>query len=421
MHRVGSPVLIPRRCLQAAAADPRAVRPSAARERRAARNDGRRGKTGGGGGGTTGGSGGGTSGGDGAGTSGGAGTAGAGGTAVTARRSSRVNPNAFVHPGGLHKKSDMDRMRYLVAAGVEPWLSATTPCAPMRSRARVCRARQRDLDAGVARCRRARVEFESDANAAYLQALMWIVTRTRATPEGRRDLQCLEEPDRGDGRRHRAAQCRSLRLEAGRGRRDVQSTYDGWALPTSRRSRRCWSRACRAPQSLGRSPTPTGPSLAHRQRRSGRHGDQDFDRVARDDRDGGVPRRPDHVRPRASLLKGQTHRADDPCTSGPSPSGTQTDDNQYFTTYQVTRQNTTPDYGYNGVLEQLRVGERPDAGGVARSAARILRPGDLRRHRRRRRGTRAMPSGTRSTTACTRASSSWRATTRPPSRRSPIR
>jgi hypothetical protein len=50
-------------------------------------------------------------------------------------------------------------------------------------------------------------------------------------------------------------------------------------------------------------------------------------------------------------FNGQTHRADDlPYPAGPSPSGNQIDDNPYFTTYQVTRQSTTPDYGYNGVL-----------------------------------------------------------------------
>jgi hypothetical protein len=41
-----------------------------------------------------------------------------------ARRFVARDPNAFVHPGGLHKRSDMDRMRYLVAAGVEPWAAA---------------------------------------------------------------------------------------------------------------------------------------------------------------------------------------------------------------------------------------------------------------------------------------------------------
>ncbi|MGC4089934.1 MAG: DUF5010 C-terminal domain-containing protein [Polyangiaceae bacterium] len=51
-------------------------------------------------------------------------------------------------------------------------------------------------------------------------------------------------------------------------------------------------------------------------------------------------------------FKGLPHRADDlPYPSGPSPSGAQVDDNQYFTTYQATRGSSAADYGYNGVLE----------------------------------------------------------------------
>ena len=50
-------------------------------------------------------------------------------------------------------------------------------------------------------------------------------------------------------------------------------------------------------------------------------------------------------------FKGEAHRADDlPYPSGPSLSGAQIDDNDYFTSYQPTVQSTTPDYGYNGVL-----------------------------------------------------------------------
>src|SRR5690349_17878554 len=57
------------------------------------------------------------------------GPAGTGGTGVGGSIASCApivprDPDAFVHPGGLHKRSDMDRMRYLIAAGVEPWATA---------------------------------------------------------------------------------------------------------------------------------------------------------------------------------------------------------------------------------------------------------------------------------------------------------
>jgi len=51
-------------------------------------------------------------------------------------------------------------------------------------------------------------------------------------------------------------------------------------------------------------------------------------------------------------FRGQPHRPDDlPYNAGPGVSGAQISDTPYATTYQATRQSTTPDYGYNGVLE----------------------------------------------------------------------
>ena len=51
-------------------------------------------------------------------------------------------------------------------------------------------------------------------------------------------------------------------------------------------------------------------------------------------------------------FKGLPHREDDlPYPAGPSPSGNQTDDNEYFSMYQYNPEITASDYGYNGVLE----------------------------------------------------------------------
>ena len=113
-----------------------------------------------------------------AGLSGAGGAAGAGGTTASCAPIAARDPNAFVHPGGLHKRSDMDRMRYLVAAGVEPWaaayqkLRADALASPTYAVRGDPTWTQVSRDGGVHAS-----EFESDANAAYLQALMWIVTQ----------------------------------------------------------------------------------------------------------------------------------------------------------------------------------------------------------------------------------------------------
>jgi hypothetical protein len=292
----------------------------------------------------------------GAGTTGGVGAAGAGGTAVTCAPIVPRDPNAFVHPGGLHKRSDMDRMRYLVAAGVEPWLGAynvlradalASPTYAVRGNPTWT---QVSREAGVHAS-----EFESDANAAYLQALMWIVTDDTRHAQKAVEIfnvwKNLTEVTGGGTAPLNAGLYAYKLVEAAE---IIHSTYDGWAAADVQAFK-----AMLVYPGLSHTGVPTALSDTNGtfywriyNGDPGRHGNQDliawramivmgvflddrimFDRALR-------------------YFKGQTHRADDLAyPSGPSPSGTQIDDNQYFTTYQVTRQNTTPDYGYNGVLE----------------------------------------------------------------------
>jgi hypothetical protein len=88
----------------------------------------------------------------------------------------RTEP-AFVHPGILHTRADLQRMKENVALALEPWVSGYEPLAadahssaawglqgPFAS---VSRGPDQDLH---------RKELEEDSNAAYQNALMWSIT-----------------------------------------------------------------------------------------------------------------------------------------------------------------------------------------------------------------------------------------------------
>jgi hypothetical protein len=198
-------------------------------------------------------------------------------------------------------------------------------------------------------------QFEADTTAAYLNALMWAVTR-----DARHAEKCVEifnawrnvtEVTGGGTEALNAGLFAWKMLEAAE---IIKSTYDGWAASDIE----AYSRMLVYPGYSG-SAVPAGLSQTNgtfywRIYRGdpGRHGNQDliawramitmgvfldnrimFERALR-------------------YFKGEPHRTDDlPYPSGPPPAGTQTDDNEYFTTYQVgASTNAQTDYGYNGVL-----------------------------------------------------------------------
>ena len=289
------------------------------------------------------------------GAGGAAGAAGTGGTTVACAAIAARDPNAFVHPGGLFKQSDMDRIRQQVAAGVEPWATAyqklradslASPTYTVRGNSTFT---QVDRDGAVHSA-----EWESDANAAYLQALMWIATQdTRHAAKAVEIFNAwknLTVMSPGGTPALNAGLYAYKMVEAAE---IIRATYSGWAAADVQAFKNMLVYPGLSHAAVPASVSDASGTFYWRIYNGdpGRHGNQDmiawramivmgvflddrimFDRALR-------------------YFKGQTHRSDDlPYPSGPSPSGAQTDDNQYFTTYQATRQNTTPDYGFNGVL-----------------------------------------------------------------------
>jgi len=75
----------------------------------------------------------------------------------------------FIHPGGLHTQADLDRMKARVAAGESPWLDDWNVLV------RDPKA-QSDYKAAPDSHMASRQRAQNDANAAYLNALRWIIS-----------------------------------------------------------------------------------------------------------------------------------------------------------------------------------------------------------------------------------------------------
>src|ERR1700741_3566458 len=86
----------------------------------------------------------------------------------------------FAHPGISHKRSDLDRMKYMVQAGKEPWKTSFTNFTknPYASSAYAVQGNTgitslvvNSTDAGYNY-----EKFKYDALAAYYNAIMWYIT-----------------------------------------------------------------------------------------------------------------------------------------------------------------------------------------------------------------------------------------------------
>lgn len=82
---------------------------------------------------------------------------------------SAVFAQKFVHPGGLHTQADLDRMKEKVAAGESPWIDGWNLLITDRKA-------QADYTAAPHRHMASRQRAQDDANAAYLNALRWVVS-----------------------------------------------------------------------------------------------------------------------------------------------------------------------------------------------------------------------------------------------------
>ncbi|AEI40254.1 DNRLRE domain-containing protein [Paenibacillus mucilaginosus] len=270
------------------------------------------------------------------------------GTASTA-------PAPFVHPGGLYKQSDLDRMKYMVQAGVEPYLTSFNELKADAKSSYLYTVKGDPSWTSVNRGGLHGSEFESDVTAAYLNALMWAITGDARHADKAVQIfntwSSLTEVTGGGTEALNAGLFAWKLVEAAE---IIKSTYSGWVPADLQKFKDMLVYPGYSTTGVPSSVTQNNGTFYWRIYNGdpGRHGNQDllawramismgvfldnrtmYDRALR-------------------YFKGLPHRPDDlPYTPGPSTSGTQLGTNMYFDTFQANRQSTTADWGYNGVLQ----------------------------------------------------------------------
>jgi hypothetical protein len=88
---------------------------------------------------------------------------------------------AFQHPGILHSKADLDRMKSMVAAGTEPWKSGFEKLRSDTQSQPDWKLRGPfEIVVREAKKEKGNTELARDGNAAYQNALMWYITGDEA-------------------------------------------------------------------------------------------------------------------------------------------------------------------------------------------------------------------------------------------------
>jgi hypothetical protein len=263
---------------------------------------------------------------------------------------------SFIHPGIWHKQSDLDRMKYMVQAGKDPWRGSfdLMRADPKSSYNYVVRGQNYTAISREPVCDHCN-DFESDARAAYLNSLMWYLTGDQR--HAAKAIQCLNAWNSltrfyGGGTEPLSAGLyASLIVNAAE---ILKNTNSGWAPADIARFQAMLVypgySATTAPTAAIASKDVTFYWSCY-QGDPARHGNQDilpmkavmemgifldnrvmFDRGLR-------------------YLKGLPHRADDlPYASGPGITGALSSKTSYMRSYSATRGTSVPDYGFNGVI-----------------------------------------------------------------------
>lgn len=263
----------------------------------------------------------------------------------------------FVHPGLSHKQSDLERMRYMVEAGKDPWKTSFDNLKNDSKSSYNYVVQGNETMTTITQDGENYGAFSSDVLAAYLNALMWGITQ-----DERHAQKCVEIFNSwcnvicftgGGTESLNAGRVIWKLLEAAE---IIKSTYSGWAEGDIQRFKEMLVYPGLSHEAKPVTVDNQNGTFYWRMYNGdpGRHGNQDLfgwrGILAM-----GVFLDDEIIYDRAlRYLKGLPHRADDiPYASGPPEnSASPVSTNQYFDAYAYNgTSDEVVDYGYNGVLE----------------------------------------------------------------------
>ncbi len=260
-----------------------------------------------------------------------------------------------MHPGGLFKKSDLERMKYMVEAGIDPWLTSFKDMKAdykssydywVRGNPSMTYVHRGGTNGGA---------FELDVNAAYLNALMWAITGDKRHAD--KAVQIFNtwsnltnvDPE-GTGALNAGLYAWKL-VEAAE---IIKSTYDGWAPADLQKFKDMLVYPGYSSTGFPESLSWDNGTFYWRiwNGDSARHGNQDM--IAwRAMLTMGVFLDNRTMYERAlRYFTGQPHKPGDmPYAAVPSPAGKTIFSNEYYDEHNSRGiQGTIPDFGYNGTL-----------------------------------------------------------------------
>lgn len=260
----------------------------------------------------------------------------------------------FVHPGITHKKSDLDRIKHMVEAQVDPWYTSYQEMVSdnKSSYDYVVQGDPSFTELG----RDNKVNYgawNSDIRAAYYNALRWYVER-----DARHAEKAIEifnawvnlEAVTSNGTMALSGGVGYIMIEAAE---IIKHTYNGW----SESDRKKFEDMLVFP-GYSNTEVPAGVSRTYGtfywqsyQGDPGRHGNQGLSGW-RTVMAIGIFLDNEIIYDRAlRYIKGLPHRVDDlPYPAGPPIRGSLQSSNEYYDSYNTTKSSVIEDYGYNEVM-----------------------------------------------------------------------